>query len=89
MIRKIIAIFFFQYLIIVDGHSQNIDSTTLLLQKIVDKILMKDVCMGTGIDDSLPFYYNQPVAVNDKNGTVILLEAGIEIIQLKQLIKNK
>jgi rhamnogalacturonyl hydrolase YesR len=45
---------------------------------------MKDVCIGTGIQNDLAFYYNRPAKTDDPHGTGSLIEAGIEIIKLKK-----
>jgi len=45
---------------------------------------MKDVCVGTGIQNDLVFYYNRPAKTDDTHGTGSLIEAGIEVIKLKQ-----
>jgi unsaturated rhamnogalacturonyl hydrolase len=43
----------------------------------------KNVCVGTGISEGLPFYYNRPVGENEKHGLGLIIEAGIEIMKLK------
>ncbi|MCX6238009.1 MAG: glycoside hydrolase family 88 protein [Bacteroidia bacterium] len=45
---------------------------------------MKDVCVGTGIQNDLFFYYNRPAKADDTHGTGSLIEAGIEVIKLKK-----
>lgn len=45
---------------------------------------LKDICVGTGIQDNLPFYYNRPVGLNEKHGTGPLLDAGVEILKLEK-----
>lgn len=42
----------------------------------------KNVCVGTGISDDLPFYYNRPVGENEKHGLGLILETGIEMMKL-------
>lgn len=42
----------------------------------------RNVCVGTGISDDLPFYYNRPVGENEKHGLGLILETGIEIMKL-------
>ena len=49
---------------------------------------LKDICVGTGIQDNLPFYYNRPVGLNEKHGTGPLLDAGVEILKLEKLAIN-
>jgi rhamnogalacturonyl hydrolase YesR len=44
---------------------------------------MKDVCVGTGVENDLAFYYNRPARTDDTHGTGSLIEAGIETIKLK------
>ncbi|MCU7547551.1 glycoside hydrolase family 88 protein [Chitinophagaceae bacterium LB-8] len=45
---------------------------------------LKDICVGTGIQDNLAFYYNRPVGLNEKHGTGPLLDAGVEILKLEK-----
>jgi unsaturated rhamnogalacturonyl hydrolase len=61
----------------------------LVKNKITADGQLKDVCIGTGIEDNLPFYYNRPVVTNDKHGTGIFIDAGIEIIKLNQLMDKQ
>jgi len=42
----------------------------------------KNVCVGTGITDDLPFYYNRPVGENEKHGLGLIIDTGIEIMKL-------
>lgn len=42
----------------------------------------KNVCVGTGITDDLPFYYNRPVGENEKHGLGLVIDAGIEMMIL-------
>jgi len=48
---------------------------------------MKDVCVGTGIQNDLVFYYQRPAQTDDTHGIGSLIEAGIEIMRLKQNMK--
>lgn len=48
----------------------------------------KNVCVGTGIADNLSFYYTRPVGENEKHGLGLVLDAGIEMMELARL-KNK
>lgn len=50
---------------------------------------MKDVCVGTGIQNDLVFYYNRPAKTDDTHGTGSLIEAGIEVIKLKQKLPRR
>jgi rhamnogalacturonyl hydrolase YesR len=45
---------------------------------------LKDICVGTGIQDNLVFYYTRPVGLNEKHGTGPLLDAGVEILKLEK-----
>lgn len=47
----------------------------------------KNVCVGTGITDDLPFYYSRPVGENEKHGLGLVLDAGIEVMKLKKTDK--
>jgi len=50
--------------------------------------LIKDVCVGTGIEDNLVFYYNRPKRLNESHGLGAVIEAGIEIMRLNDTIKK-
>lgn len=47
----------------------------------------KNVCVGTGITDDLPFYYTRPVGENEKHGLGLIIDAGVEILKLNK--RNK
>lgn len=47
----------------------------------------KNVCVGTGITDDLPFYYSRPVGENEKHGLGLIIDAGVEILKLNK--RNK
>ncbi|MDR1021942.1 MAG: glycoside hydrolase family 88 protein [Prevotellaceae bacterium] len=53
-------------------------------EKITDDGRFKDVCVGTGITDDLPFYYNRPVGDNEKHGLGLIIECGIEIMKMNR-----
>jgi unsaturated rhamnogalacturonyl hydrolase len=57
--------------------------------KINDLGQLKDICVGTGIQDNLVFYYTRPVGLNEKHGTGPLLDAGIEILKLEKQVNNR
>lgn len=40
---------------------------------------VKNICIGTGIEDNIKFYYNRPVELNDLHGLGAILLAGTEI----------
>ena len=44
---------------------------------------VKDICVGTGIEDNLVFYYDRPAGLNEKHGLGAVIDAGIEVIKLK------
>ncbi|MCB9247663.1 MAG: glycoside hydrolase family 88 protein [Ignavibacteriales bacterium] len=44
---------------------------------------VKDICVGTGIEDNMVFYYNRPARLNEKHGLGAVIDAGIEVIKLK------
>src|SRR5690606_6718497 len=48
---------------------------------------VKELCVGTGIADDLQFYYTRPARPNEKHGVGSVIDAGIEIIKLKQKLK--
>ena len=41
-----------------------------------------NVCVGTGISEDLPFYFNRPVGDNEKHGLGLIIQTGIEIMKL-------
>lgn len=45
---------------------------------------LKDICVGTGIEDNIAFYYNRPARTNETHGLGAILDAGVEIIKLKK-----
>lgn len=49
---------------------------------------LRDVCVGTGIEDNLVFYYNRPARLNDSHGLGAVIEAGTEIIKLKKTFNS-
>lgn len=49
----------------------------------------KNVCVGTGITDDLPFYYNRPVGENEKHGLGLIIDTGIEMMKLAEAKKVK
>jgi unsaturated rhamnogalacturonyl hydrolase len=50
---------------------------------------LKSVCVGTGIQNDLVFYYKRPIITDDLHGLGAIIEAGIEIIKLKQKLGLK
>jgi len=45
---------------------------------------VKDICVGTGIEDNLVFYYERPARLNEKHGLGAVIDAGIEVLKLKR-----
>ena len=52
--------------------------------KITNDGQVKDICVGTGIEDNMVFYYKRPARLNEKHGIGPVIDAGIEIIKLKK-----
>ncbi len=44
-----------------------------------------NVCVGTGISDDLPFYFNRPVGDNEKHGLGLIINTAIEIMKLNSV----
>ncbi|HOT15840.1 MAG TPA: glycoside hydrolase family 88 protein [Bacteroidales bacterium] len=42
-----------------------------------------DICIGTGIENNLVFYYKRPTMLNDIHGLGAVLLAGCEVVKLK------
>ena len=57
--------------------------------QITDEGHFKNVCVGTGITDDLPFYYNRPVGENEKHGLGLIIDTGIEMLKLAESEKKK
>ena len=47
--------------------------------------MFKHVCVGTGISNDLPFYFNRPVGDNEKHGLGLIINTAIEIMKLNEL----
>jgi unsaturated rhamnogalacturonyl hydrolase len=60
----------------------------LKANKITEEGQLKDVCVGTGIEDNLVFYYKRPARLNEKHGLGAVIDAGIEIIKLKNAARG-
>lgn len=43
-----------------------------------------NVCVGTGISDGLPFYYNRPVGDNEKHGLGLIINTAVEMMKLNK-----
>lgn len=57
--------------------------------KITPDFNIKDICIGTGIGTDLTYYYLRPVKENDIHGMGVLIDAGLEIINLKKTLNLK
>jgi unsaturated rhamnogalacturonyl hydrolase len=57
---------------------------TLKNNEITSDGRFTNVCVGTGISDDLPFYFNRPVGDNEKHGLGLIIDAGIEMMKLNQ-----
>lgn len=44
---------------------------------------VKNICKGTGISHDLVFYYERPTPLNDVHGLGAVIDAGLEILKLK------
>ncbi len=49
---------------------------------------VKDICVGTGIEDNLVFYYERPARLNEKHGLGAVIDAGIEVSKLKNTLNQ-
>lgn len=47
------------------------------------------ICVGTGIQDDLGYYYRRPVEMNDNHGLGALIMAGTEVLRMKQQMTKK
>ena len=50
---------------------------------------VKNICVGTGIEDNLVFYYDRPARLEEKHGLGAVIDAGIEVIKLKKAISQR
>ena len=50
---------------------------------------VQNICMGTGVEDNLKFYYERPILLNDFHGLGAVIFAGIEIMKLNDNFNNK
>ena len=58
----------------------------LVRDKVTPEGELRDVCVGTGIGTDMPFYFNRPAVTGEIHGTGLLLEAGMEILRLKEML---
>ena len=43
-----------------------------------------NVCVGTGITDDIPFYYNRPVGDNEKHGLGLIIDTAVEMMKMSK-----
>ena len=55
-----------------------------LLTKIHEDGQVEGICVGTGIEDNMVFYYKRPTSLNDIHGLGAVLLAGIEMMKVEQ-----
>lgn len=55
-----------------------------LANKITPDGQMPDVCVGTGVEEDLRFYYNRPAQLNDTHGLGVFLLAGTEMLRYEK-----
>jgi unsaturated rhamnogalacturonyl hydrolase len=53
-----------------------------LKTKIQSDGQVKDICVGTGIENDLVFYYKRPTSLNDIHGLGAVILAGTEVLKL-------
>lgn len=57
-------------------------------QEITHDGQLKNVCVGTGIQDDLVFYYTRPARTNETHGLGAIIDAGIEVMKLKDSFEH-
>ena len=55
--------------------------------QISEKGEVSGICIGTGISHDLAFYYNRATPLNDAHGLGAIIQAGLEIIKMKNTNK--
>lgn len=60
-----------------------------LVARIQNDGQVQDICIGTGIEDDIKFYYERPTELNDLHGLGAVLLAGIEITKAESAKANK
>jgi rhamnogalacturonyl hydrolase YesR len=56
--------------------------------KIAENGDVSGICMGTGISRDMVFYYQRPTPLNDAHGLGAIIQAGLEVIKLKESINK-
>ncbi|MHB9056699.1 MAG: glycoside hydrolase family 88/105 protein [Paludibacteraceae bacterium] len=52
--------------------------------EITDDGRFTNVCVGTGISDDAPFYYNRPVGDNEKHGLGLIIDTAVEMMKMNK-----
>ncbi len=52
--------------------------------KVQDDGQVRDICVGTGMEDNLVFYYKRPTKLNDTHGLGAVILAGVEILKMEE-----
>lgn len=65
------------------------DGWAALANKITTDGQMQDVCVGTGIQDAVGFYYTRPTKLNDTHGIGPFLLAGTEMLRYERKNPSK
>ena len=58
--------------------------SVLKKQEITADGRFTNVCVGTGISDDLPFYFNRPVGDNEKHGLGLIIDTAVEMMKLNR-----
>jgi rhamnogalacturonyl hydrolase YesR len=56
--------------------------------KITHDGQIRDICVSTGIQNDLIFYYKRPARTNETHGLGAVIDAGIEVIKLKNSLER-
>lgn len=56
----------------------------LIKLQITEDGHFSNVCVGTGIKDDLPFYFNRPVGDNEKHGLGLVIDTAVEMMRLNE-----
>ena len=64
-----------------------IDGWAGLTTKIQPDGRVESICMGTGVENNIKFYYERPAKLNDFHGLGPVIMAGTEIVKLTRNLK--
>ena len=56
----------------------------LKIQEITEDGRFTNVCVGTGISNDLPFYFNRPVGDNEKHGLGLIIDTAVEVMKMNK-----